>query len=174
MTNEGGAFFKGASAQAETLNGKLSTLQDTIDTLARTIGTELEDEIKSVLDFSIDAVKTVDKLIKNFAILKQAIDVINPFEQIRQLQKQLTTEEEITESFIGRPTIQNEIIKNNNKITDTLNEQLNVLDPIENKFKEIGDSIATGVSDALVDAILQLKVLVRPQEVYYKELQEIY
>ena len=159
LTNEGGAFFKGASAQAETLNGKLSTLEDTIDTLARTIGTELEDEIKSVLDFSIDAVKTVDKLIKNFAILKKAIDVINPFEQIRQLKKQLTQEEEIAEIFIGRPTIQNEIIKNNRKITDTLNEQIEVLKPMENKFKKIGDSIATGVSDALVNAILQTKSL---------------
>tara|TARA_B100000886_G_scaffold54610_1_gene33494 strand:+ start:2734 stop:4278 length:1545 start_codon:yes stop_codon:yes gene_type:complete len=159
LTNEGGAFFKGASAQAETLNGKLSTLEDTIDTLARTIGTELEDEIKSVLDFSIDAVKTVDKLIKNFAILKKAIDVINPFEQIRQLKKQLTQEEEIAETFIGRPTIQNEIIKNNRKITDTLNEQIEVLEPMENKFKKIGDSIATGVSDALVNAILQTKSL---------------
>ena len=159
LTNEGGAFFKGASAQAETLNGKLSTLEDTIDTLARTIGTELEDEIKSVLDFSIDAVKTVDKLIKNFAILKKAIDVINPFEQIRQLKKQLTQEEEIAETFIGRPTIQNEIIKNNRKITDTLNEQIEVLKPMENKFKKIGDSIATGVSDALVNAILQTKSL---------------
>ena len=159
LTNEGGAFFKGASAQADTLNGKLSTLQDTIDTLARTIGTELEDEIKSVLDFSIQAVKTVDKLIKNFAILKKAIDVINPFEQIRQLQEQLTKEEEITKTFIGRPSVQNKIIQNNNKITDTLNNQLKVLEPIDNKFKEIGDSIATGVSDALVDAILQTKSL---------------
>jgi len=159
LTNEGGAFFKGASAQADTLNGKLSTLQDTIDTLARTIGTELEDEIVSVLDFSIQAVKTVDKLIKNFAILKKAIDVINPFEQIRQLQEQLTKEEEITETFIGRPPVQNKIIQNNNKITDTLDNQLKVLEPIDNKFKEIGDSIATGVSDALVDAILQTKSL---------------
>ena len=159
LTNEGGAFFKGASAQAETLNGKLSTLQDTIDTLARTIGTELEDEIKSVLDFSIQAVKTVDKLIKNFAILKKAIDVINPFEQIRQLQDQLTKEEEIAETFMGRPTIQNEIIKNDQKIIDSLEKQLTVLEPIESKFKEIGDSIATGVSDALVDAILQTKSL---------------
>ena len=159
LTNEGGAFFKGASAQADTLNGKLSTLQDTIDTLARTIGTELEDEIKSVLDFSIRAVKTVDKLIKNFAILKKAIDVINPFEQIRQLKEQLTKEEEIAETFIGRPSVQNKIIQNNNKITDSLNNQLKVLEPIENKFKDIGDSIGSGISDALVGAIEGTKSL---------------
>ena len=60
---------------------------------------------------------------------------------------------------MGRPTIQNEIIKNDQKIIDSLEKQLTVLEPIESKFKEIGDSIATGVSDALVDAILQTKSL---------------
>ena len=46
LTSQGGIFAGGATKQADTLNGKLSTLQDTIDALARTIGTELEDEIK--------------------------------------------------------------------------------------------------------------------------------
>tara|TARA_R100000781_G_scaffold61870_1_gene39377 strand:- start:2610 stop:4178 length:1569 start_codon:yes stop_codon:yes gene_type:complete len=159
LTNEGGAFFGGATAQAETLNGKLSTLQDTIDTLARTIGTELEDEIKSVLDFSIKAVKTVDKLIKNFSILEKAIDVINPFEQIRSLQQQLDKEEEITETFIGRPTIQNEIIKNNQEIIKNLEKQLNLLEPIEDKFMKIGESVEQGIVSNLTDAVMGTQTL---------------
>ena len=65
LTNEGGAFFGGATAQATTLNGKLSTLQDSIENLARTIGTELEDEIKAVLDLAISAVKQINKLIES-------------------------------------------------------------------------------------------------------------
>ena len=64
LTNEGGAFFEGASAQAKTLSGKLSTLQDTIDTLARTIGDELGDEIKSILDLAISGVKQINKLVE--------------------------------------------------------------------------------------------------------------
>jgi tape measure domain-containing protein len=67
LTNEGGAFFGGATAQSGTLNGKLSTLQDTIDTLARTIGTELQDEIKGVIDIAIEGVKAIDDLVKRIA-----------------------------------------------------------------------------------------------------------
>jgi len=64
LTDKGGAFAGGATAQADTLNGKLSTLQDTIDTLARTIGEELSDEIKGVIDIAIAGVKEINKLIE--------------------------------------------------------------------------------------------------------------
>jgi tape measure domain-containing protein len=64
LTSEGGEFFGGASAQADTLNGRLSTLQDTVETLARSIGEELEDEIKTVLNLAIDAVGQITKLIE--------------------------------------------------------------------------------------------------------------
>ena len=71
LTNEGGAFFGGATAQATTLNGKLSTLQDSIETLARTIGTELEDEIKAILDISIQAVKQISQLIESIGLVSK-------------------------------------------------------------------------------------------------------
>tara|TARA_R100001509_G_C4877799_1_gene219122 strand:+ start:734 stop:2602 length:1869 start_codon:yes stop_codon:yes gene_type:complete len=71
LTNEGGAFFGGATAQATTLNGKLSTLQDSIETLARTIGTELEDEIKTILDISIEAVKQISKLVESIGLVSK-------------------------------------------------------------------------------------------------------
>ena len=191
LTNEGGAFFGGATAQADTLNGKVSTLQDTIDTLARTIGTELEDEIKSILNFSIEAVKFVDKLIKNFGILKKAIDVINPFEQIRAVQKQLDKQfqkqEDITETFIGRPPIQNKIIKNDQTINKNLETQLSAsgainssfslqeglieqinlkldsqndkAEMLKEKYMEIGQSVEQGIVSNLTDAVLGTQTL---------------
>ena len=64
LTSEGGAFFGGATAQADTLNGKLSTLVDTVETLARTVGDELGDEIKTILDLGISAVNQITKLIE--------------------------------------------------------------------------------------------------------------
>jgi len=64
LTNEGGAFFGGATAQATTLNGKLSTLIDSVETLARTIGNELEDELKGILQLAIDGVKEINKLVE--------------------------------------------------------------------------------------------------------------
>tara|TARA_Y100001980_G_C14555826_1_gene345329 strand:+ start:485 stop:2569 length:2085 start_codon:yes stop_codon:yes gene_type:complete len=49
LTNQGGAFFGGATAQATTLNGKLSTLQDSFDSLARTIGQSLSPALKTAI-----------------------------------------------------------------------------------------------------------------------------
>ena len=64
LTNEGGAFFGGATAQADTLNGKLSTLIDAVQGLARTVGEVLGPAIKFVLGAATNAVQTIDKLIK--------------------------------------------------------------------------------------------------------------
>ena len=64
LTNEGGAFFGGATAQADTLNGKLSTLIDAVQGLARTVGEVLGPAIKFVLSTATSAVQTVDKIIK--------------------------------------------------------------------------------------------------------------
>ena len=62
LTNEGGAFFGGATAQADTLNGKLSTLLDAVQNLARTIGEVLEPVIKKALDFATKGVQAIDKI----------------------------------------------------------------------------------------------------------------
>ena len=68
LTSEGGAFFGGATAQADTLNGRLSTLVDTVETLARTVGDELGDEIKTVLNIAIGAVKQITKLVEKIGL----------------------------------------------------------------------------------------------------------
>ena len=144
LTNEGGAFFGGATKQSTTLNGKLSTLQDTIDTLARTIGTELEDEIKDVLDFSIAAVKEIDKLIKNFGTLKKAIDVINPFEQIRSLKKQFEGEKDINKTVKDTTKSAKEIKENTEETTVAFTK----LVPITETF-----NAALAQSDTFLDSI---------------------
>ncbi len=64
LTNEGGAFFKGASSQATTLNGKLSTLIDSIESLARTIGEQLSPAIKGALDLATKGVVAIEKIFK--------------------------------------------------------------------------------------------------------------
>ena len=144
LTSQGGIFAGGATKQADTLNGKLSTLQDTIDTLARTIGTELEDEIKDVLDFSIAAVKEVNKLIKNFDILKKAIDVINPFEQIRSLKKQFEGQKDINKTVKDTTKPTKEIKENTEETTVAFTK----LVPITETF-----NAALGQSDTFLNAI---------------------
>jgi len=66
LTSEGGAFFEGASAQATTLNGKLSTLVDSVESLARTIGDQLSPAIKGALDLATKGVIAIEKLFQRF------------------------------------------------------------------------------------------------------------
>lgn len=66
LTNEGGAFFEGASSQATTLNGKLSTLIDSIESLARTIGSQLSPAIKGALDLATKGVVAIEKIFSRF------------------------------------------------------------------------------------------------------------
>ena len=66
LTNEGGAFFGGATAQADTLNGKLSTLIDSTQNLARTIGEQLSPAIKGALDLATKGVIAIEKMFSRF------------------------------------------------------------------------------------------------------------
>ena len=50
LTNAGGKYANGAIAQSDTLNGKLSTLQDSFQQLARNIGTFFEPVFKFLID----------------------------------------------------------------------------------------------------------------------------
>ena len=66
LTNEGGAFFGGATKQATTLNGKLSTLIDSTESLARTLGEQLSPAIKGALDLATKGVVAIEKIFKRF------------------------------------------------------------------------------------------------------------
>lgn len=50
LTSAGGKYANGAIAQSDTLSGKLSTLQDGIDQLARVLGQTLSPVLKELLD----------------------------------------------------------------------------------------------------------------------------
>ena len=63
LTNEGGTFFNGATAQADTLAGRFSTLVDSVETLARNVGEKLGPAIKTILNLAIDAVNQINRLI---------------------------------------------------------------------------------------------------------------
>jgi tape measure domain-containing protein len=111
LTSAGGKYANGAIAQSDTLSGRLSTLQDGIEGLARGIGTALSPAIKAVLNEAIFAINTINQLIATGArargfglgqgqrkdILNQAQReaekivnlrrVRNPFERNRQFQE---------------------------------------------------------------------------------------
>ena len=70
LTSVGGKYANGAIAQSDTLQGRLSTLQDGIDGLARGIGTALSPAIKAVLNEAIFAVNVINNLIATGARAK--------------------------------------------------------------------------------------------------------
>jgi lambda family phage tail tape measure protein len=70
LTSAGGKYANGAIAQSDTLQGRLSTLQDGIDGLARGIGESLSPVIKAVLNEAIFAVNAINSLIATGARAK--------------------------------------------------------------------------------------------------------
>lgn len=65
LTENGGKFFGGASAQADTLFGKLSTLQDSIQRFGANIGKILAPVFKSIVDFLIDITNRINAIFES-------------------------------------------------------------------------------------------------------------
>ena len=73
LTNQGGQYFGGAISQADTLNGKLSTLQDAFITLGQNIGKVLEPLFKGILDFVTFLTNRLNSLFAEADITNQAM-----------------------------------------------------------------------------------------------------
>ena len=208
LTNEGGAFFGGATAQATTLNGKLSTLVDSVQNLARTLGEVLGPAFKFILDQATKAVQAIDNLFKRFQNIgkigfgnvlgaenKAREDAIkltqqkfgnekfrgaslfaskeeNKFfkEQLKTLTQQNIEREKLRQTeFTANEEKRNTLVETaqkNKEINNILGETNTKTDAIvestkgiKTAFEQIGASIATGVSDALVGAIQGTKSL---------------
>ena len=64
LTDKGGKYADGAIAQSDTLNGKLSTLKDTVTALSQTIGQVLEPALKGILNFATNILETINQAIR--------------------------------------------------------------------------------------------------------------
>ena len=90
LTDAGGKYANGAVAQSGTLQGKFSTLQDSVDELARVIGQKLAPALSSFIDNTTGVVKAITDLpdpVKNatgelikfglqFLVVKKAIEAV--------------------------------------------------------------------------------------------------
>jgi tape measure domain-containing protein len=90
LTDAGGKYANGAVAQSGTLQGKFSTLQDSVDELARVIGQKLAPALSSFIDNTTAVVKAITDLpdpVKNatgelikfgiqFLVVKKAIEAV--------------------------------------------------------------------------------------------------
>lgn len=73
LTNQGGQYFNGAIAQADTLSGRLSTLQDAFTTLAQNIGMALEPVFNGILQFVTFLTNSINNLFRESKLTEQAI-----------------------------------------------------------------------------------------------------
>ena len=210
LTSEGGAFFGGATKQATTLNGKLSTLIDSVQTLARTIGDILGPSIKFVLDQATRAVQAIDRVFKRFqnignigfgnvlgaenkaktdatrltklkfgddALDRNAFGLVKNKEAAKFLRERTL---ELTKQNIETEKLRQKDFEHNEEKTSALvvaaqkNKEIktavegtviaskNLKDEtkgIKDAFAEIGDTIGSQISDALVGAINGTKSL---------------
>ena len=62
LTNEGGKFFGGATKQADTLNGQVSTLVDNVEKLAVVIGETLSPALKTALTEANKVLSSINRL----------------------------------------------------------------------------------------------------------------
>ena len=206
LTSEGGAFFGGATKQATTLNGKLSTLVDSVQTLARTVGEILGPTIKFVLDQTTKAVQAIDRMFKRFQNIgkigfgkvlgaenKARDDALrltkakfgddvklgvfgnkeaNKFlkERTAELTKQnIETEKLRQKDFEHNEEKKNALVETaqkNAEIKKTLEGTVSASKALKDEtkgikdaFAEIGDTIGSQISDALVGAINGTKSL---------------
>tara|TARA_A100001391_G_scaffold134788_1_gene93613 strand:+ start:3575 stop:5113 length:1539 start_codon:yes stop_codon:yes gene_type:complete len=155
LTNEGGAFFGGATAQADTLNGKLSTLLDAVQNLARTIGEVLEPVIKKALDFATKGVQAIDKI---FQRINKIASKITGRPQTSQ-KEEVDVETKKTSELVQQAQAA-KIVRETTEGTVTASKTLSdTTEKIKTKFEEIGESIGSGITDALVGAINGTKSL---------------
>ena len=239
LTNEGGAFFGGATAQADTLNGKLSTLIDATQNLARTVGEELSPAIKGALDLATKGVIAIDKMFSRFGdigdvglgnvakaeqdakrdaarltaikfgtnfkgesifaskaeneFFKQQFQLLREqnierlklkktqFQEVEIIEKKIEKEKEhkdliestsfsFSEGLIPSTDLFNQnldlsgaFLNDINLLTLKISDSFKFLktdaDLLNDKFAQIGNTIATGVSDALVGAVMQTQSL---------------
>jgi len=87
LTNQGGQYFGGAISQADTLNGKLSTLQDAFVTLGQNIGKVLEPLFKGILDFVTMLTNKLNSLFAEADITNQAMKNLG-FDKLSRAQLQ--------------------------------------------------------------------------------------
>ena len=87
LTSQGGQYFGGAISQADTLNGKLSTLQDAFVTLGQNIGRVLEPLFKGILDFVTFLTNKLNSLFAEADITNQAMKNLG-FDKLTRAQLQ--------------------------------------------------------------------------------------
>jgi hypothetical protein len=76
LTNKGGKYANGAIAQSDTLNGKFSTLTDSVENLARTVGTVFAPLFKWLLTEATNVISVITDAINMAAQGPQKAQVI--------------------------------------------------------------------------------------------------
>ena len=71
LTDAGGKYANGAIAQSDTLSGKFSTLQDSIEGVAKRLGTVLTPAMKGVLGLAINIANQINEVFDSILLQQQ-------------------------------------------------------------------------------------------------------
>lgn len=71
LTDAGGKYANGAIAQSDTLNGRLSTLQDAVGNLAARLGTILAPAMQGILGLAIDIANQINGIFETILLQRQ-------------------------------------------------------------------------------------------------------
>jgi tape measure domain-containing protein len=145
LTNAGGKYANGAIAQSDTLNGKFSTLMDSVEMLAKKIGQILEPAFKAVLNISIGIVDQINKALAgpNYKVANNQL--FNTRAEIAKLKKDIAAAEKagIKETTRSTPIlgVDGQVVAGGGMVLPEMRAELKALETqaikLENRLKEL-------------------------------------
>jgi len=107
LTETGGRYANGATAQSDTLAGKLSTLQDSFDGLARELGRAFAPTVSQVISGITEAVNGFAAAIKGIPqpVVSATVELVKIVAQMILLQKAMQGIIALRAAFVGALTV---------------------------------------------------------------------
>ena len=145
LTNAGGKYANGAIAQSDTLNGKFSTLMDSVEMLAKKIGQILEPAFKAVLNISIGIVDQINKALAGPDKKTANNQLYDTRAEIAKLKKDIAAAEKagIKETTRSTPIlgVDGQVVAGGGMVLPEMRAELKALETqaikLENRLKEL-------------------------------------
>lgn len=174
LTDKGGLFYNMQEIQAETLRGKISNLQDSIDVMLNSIGKANEDTLKGAIDTTkllLDNWETVVEVAKTFGVVIGSLAMAQKFKLASKEAKVLTSilDKGVDSAFAFGKALKASLplmalglaIQYVTNLTNRMNEYNKTISSIGNRKYEARLKIAEFDNEAKTDARKALNALVK-------------
>lgn len=174
LTESGGLFYNMQEIQAETLQGKIANLKDSIDVMLNAIGKANEDTLKGTIDtvkVLLDNWETVLEVAKSFGVVVGSLAIASKLKLASNGAKTLSMflEKGVNSALAFGKTLKASLplmalgfaVQYVTNLTSRLNEYNKTISSIENKKYEARLKIADFDNEAKTDARKALNALVK-------------